>query len=67
MIVSKVKLPGVYICIATAGWGIVSALTAAVHNYVGLLMCRFFLGVVEAVFFPAAIFFLSCWYTKKQM
>jgi hypothetical protein len=29
-------------------WAVVSALTATVHNYTGLLLVRFFLGVVEA-------------------
>ena len=52
MIAGKIKYPGVYICSAMAVWGVISALMATVHNFVGLLMCRFFLGFVEAVFFP---------------
>ncbi|TVY55192.1 putative transporter [Lachnellula cervina] len=34
------------VCMAV--WGIVSGLTAAVHNYTGLVLVRFFLGFVEA-------------------
>jgi sugar phosphate permease len=30
-------------------------------------MVRLFLGFVEAPFFPGAIFFLSCWYTKREI
>lgn len=30
-------------------------------------MCRFFLGCVEASFFPGAIYFLSRWYTRSEM
>ncbi|KAG7528709.1 hypothetical protein FFLO_05970 [Filobasidium floriforme] len=66
MIIGKISRPALYICLACAAWGVVSALTAAVHNYVGLMMGRVALGITEAVFFPGAIFYLSCWYTKKQ-
>jgi hypothetical protein len=31
------------------GWAAVSAATAGVKNYSGLIACRFFLGFVEAV------------------
>jgi len=30
-------------------------------------MCRFFLGAVEAAFFPGCIYYLSRWYTRKEM
>ena len=30
------------------GWAAVSACTATVHNYTGLIICRFFLGFIEA-------------------
>lgn len=33
-------------------WGIVSGCSAAVHNFAGLVTVRFFLGIVEAPFFP---------------
>lgn len=48
-------------------WGLVSACTAAVHSFAGLLLCRFFLGFVEAVFFPGAFFYLTLFYTRKQI
>ena len=32
-------------------WGIISAATAGVTNYAGLLAVRFFLGFVEAAYF----------------
>jgi hypothetical protein len=35
-----------------AAWGVVSAATGAIQSFVGLLLCRFFLGFAEAVFFP---------------
>lgn len=66
MIISKVKLPGVYICGAMALWGVLSACMGAVSSFGSLLACRFFLGIIEAAFFPGALFFLSLFYNRKQ-
>ncbi|KAI3532411.1 TNA1 is necessary for nicotinic acid import into the cell [Colletotrichum tamarilloi] len=66
MIVGKIKWPGAYICCGMAAWGVISSLMAVVHNYEGLLMARFFLGFVEAIFFPGALYFLSLFYNRKQ-
>jgi MFS family permease len=32
-----------------------------------LVVCRFFLGFLEAPFFPGALFILSAWYTPKEL
>jgi len=45
----------------------VSGCTSAVNNTPGLLILRFFLGFVEAPFFPGAVYYLSCWYTKREI
>jgi MFS family permease len=37
------------------------------HNYVGVLLTRFFLGFVEAAFFPGALFLLSKWYKRSEL
>ncbi len=50
-----------------AVWGVVSGCTAAVQGYKSLVVVRFFLGIVEAVFFPGAVFLISSWYTRKEM
>lgn len=39
-----------------------SCLTGLTHNFTGALLTRFFLGFVEAAFFPGALFLLSKWY-----
>lgn len=36
-------------------------------SFVGALLTRFFLGFVEAAFFPGALFLLSKWYTRKEL
>lgn len=43
LIVSKIQYPGIYICCAVALWGMVSACTAVVHSFGGLLACRKFI------------------------
>lgn len=48
-------------------WAFVSGCTAATFNTPGILMVRFFLGFVEAPFFPGAVYFLSCWYTRREI
>jgi MFS family permease len=66
IIVGKVKYPGVYICAAMAVWGMISACMAAVQSYTGLVLARFFIGFVEAVFFPGALYYMSLFYSRKQ-
>jgi MFS family permease len=48
-------------------WALVSGCTAATNSFASLLTFRVFLGIVEAPFFPGAIYFLSCWYTKREL
>ncbi|KAI0884330.1 major facilitator superfamily domain-containing protein [Annulohypoxylon maeteangense] len=67
LLMTKIPRPGLYICSAAVVWGCVSAATAAVKSYQGLLAIRVFLGVTEAVFFPGVIYFLSAWYTRNEL
>lgn len=62
----KVKWPGVYICTAMGAWGVISAAQTAVQNFASLATARFFIGFVEAVFFPGGLFYLSLFYNRKQ-
>lgn len=67
LLITKISRPGMYICCAVIIWGSISAATAAVKTYGQLLAVRTILGVAEAVFFPGAIYYLSAWYTKKEL
>ncbi|KAE8423807.1 major facilitator superfamily domain-containing protein [Aspergillus pseudocaelatus] len=67
LIMTRISRPGMYICVAVVIWGCISAATAAVKTYGQLLAVRAILGVAEAVFFPGAIYYLSAWYTKKEL
>ena len=43
----------------------VAGCTALVQNYGGLVASRFFLGITEAPFYPAATYMLSTFYTRR--
>lgn len=47
-------------------WAIVSTLTFLVQDYHGMLVCRFVLGIVEAPFYPGALFMISLFYNRKE-
>ena len=38
--------PSLYLSFFTIAWGLVSALTCLCHNFAGIVVCRFILGVV---------------------
>ncbi|KFY29700.1 hypothetical protein V494_08541 [Pseudogymnoascus sp. VKM F-4513 (FW-928)] len=68
MLMSSRKIrPSIYMAVCMAGWAIVAALTALVKNYTGLVLVRFFLGVLEAPFYPGALYLLSAFYTRKEV
>ena len=64
-------------------WGIISILTGreltfhlhpsahvlagTTHDFTGAVLTRFFLGFVEAAFFPGALFLLSKWYKRSEL
>ena len=64
-------------------WGVMSILTGqelasflplsshvfvgTAHDFTGALISRFFLGFVEASFFPGALFLLSKWYKRSEL
>jgi len=64
---SKKVRPSLYMAICCTVWGCVAALTALVKNYTGLVLVRFFLGFVEAPFYPGALYILSMFYTRKEI
>lgn len=59
--------PSLYIGFFVVAWGLVSTLTSQVKSYGSIVACRFILGIVEAPFFAGILFYLSSWYTKKEL
>ena len=67
LFLNKIGKPALYLPTAMIIWGTISAATAGVQSYRGLIAVRFFLGFVEAAYFPGCLFFLSAWYTRKEL
>lgn len=42
-------------------------LTGLINSFAGLVIARFFLGVAESGFFPAASFLLTLWYKRYEV
>ncbi|CAI7591036.1 unnamed protein product [Penicillium pancosmium] len=59
--------PSRFLGAAMAIWGVISACQAACQSFTGLVVSRFFLGFVEAPFFPGAVMLMSSWYTRKEL
>ncbi|KAF1851292.1 MFS transporter-like protein [Cucurbitaria berberidis CBS 394.84] len=64
MLITRIK-PGIYMSAWMAIWAVVSACTALVQSFGGLVACRFFLGITE--FYPGATYMLSIFYTRKEV
>ncbi|KAF2124736.1 pantothenate transporter liz1 [Dothidotthia symphoricarpi CBS 119687] len=67
LFLNKTGKPAIYLPSCMIVWGIISGATGACQNFGGLLACRFFLGFVEAAYFPGCLFYLSAWYTRKEL
>ncbi|KAF2742359.1 MFS general substrate transporter [Sporormia fimetaria CBS 119925] len=66
-IVLKMMRPSVWIAILMFFWGLTMTFMGLITNYSGLLAGRFFLGVTESGFFPAATFLLTLWYRRYEV
>lgn len=67
LFLNKIGKPAIYLPTVMIIWGVISAATAGAQSYSGLIAVRFFLGFIEAAYFPGCLFFLSCWYTRKEL
>jgi MFS family permease len=66
-IVLKILRPSIWISTLMFCWGTVMTLMGLVESYEGLLVTRFFLGVTESGFFPAATYLLTIWYLRYEV
>ncbi|KAI4758701.1 MFS transporter [Aureobasidium sp. EXF-3400] len=67
LFLNKIGKPALYLPAVMCVWGVISTCTAAVQSFGGLVAVRFVLGFVEAAYFPGCLFFLSSWYTRKEL
>ncbi|RDW70904.1 uncharacterized protein DSM5745_08415 [Aspergillus mulundensis] len=67
MLLNYFGRPSWHIGLAVVAWGTVTACTAAVNNFGGMMACRTLLGVVEAPVYAGMLFYLSKWYKKTEL
>lgn len=67
LFLAKCGKPAIYLPSVMIIWGIISGAIAASHSYGAVVAIRFCLGFVEAAYFPGCLYFLSCWYTRKEL
>lgn len=66
MILTRVR-PSYFMAGFMMAWAVISGLTAVVQDYTGIILARFFLGIVEAPYYPGALYMLSIFYTRKEL
>ncbi|KAK4126974.1 MFS general substrate transporter [Parathielavia appendiculata] len=59
--------PGWFIPAISLGFGVVSLLTAYVHNFAEAAGVRFVLGIFEAGMMPGIAYYLSRWYRRSEL
>jgi MFS family permease len=57
--INRISRPSYYIGFAMSIWGLISTLSGCAQNFAGMVMVRFFLGIVEAAFLPGALLIQS--------
>ncbi|CAL1701093.1 unnamed protein product [Somion occarium] len=67
MFLNYIGKPSLYLPACMIIWGTISTLTGITENFVGALLTRFFLGFMEAAFFPGALFLISKWYKRSEL
>ncbi|KAJ8118147.1 hypothetical protein OPT61_g805 [Boeremia exigua] len=55
-------LPGIMMV-----WGTICACMSLTKHYRDMLVMRFFLGCIEAGFFPGVLYVMTCWYKKAEI
>jgi MFS family permease len=66
-LLSKKYNPAIIIPLAVCLWGIATSAAVASKNVGHLMACRFIIGAVEASYKPCEVFYLSLFYTRKEM
>lgn len=56
-----------WICRIMVSWGLATAAMMFAYNQYTLYFLRFLIGVMEAGFGPAILFYLACWFPKKTL
>ncbi|KAI1125051.1 major facilitator superfamily domain-containing protein [Nemania abortiva] len=59
--------PRIHISVITAAWGVIMLGMGFVKTFGEFTALRVIIGVLEAGFFPSAVYLLSTWYTRYEL
>lgn len=59
--------PGKWLSFQIIVWSVVATVQSEMKNYSHYLALRFIVGMCEGGFIPGALFYLSTWYTRKEL
>ncbi|PVH94777.1 MFS general substrate transporter [Periconia macrospinosa] len=59
--------PSLFMAGFCLAWSIISLLSFLATNYPSMVILRFVLGIVEAPFYPGALYIISLFYTRKEI
>ncbi|KAI9733920.1 MAG: hypothetical protein M1834_002575 [Cirrosporium novae-zelandiae] len=63
----KILPPSYWATFVVFGWGLIATLQCVVQSWEGEMVCRFFLGAVEAGFGPGIPYLLSFFYLRHEL
>ncbi|KAK1992160.1 MFS general substrate transporter [Colletotrichum falcatum] len=66
-IVLKKVRPSLWLSFLVLSWGTVMTLMGVVKDFKGMVICRVFLGLCEAGFFPGAVYIVTTWYPRHEL
>ncbi|KAK9461812.1 major facilitator superfamily domain-containing protein [Lipomyces oligophaga] len=67
LILSSIPRPNIYLPAVMICWGVISTSVGAAKTYGAMVGLRVLIGIFEAGFYPGVIYYLSCWYTSKEL
>ncbi|KAF7537490.1 hypothetical protein G7054_g3680 [Neopestalotiopsis clavispora] len=67
ILLKKFKRPSVYLGTLVTSWGIIMMCHGFVKNFAGLMVVRMILGILEAGFYPGAVYLCTFWYMPKEL
>ncbi|OZJ03655.1 hypothetical protein BZG36_03918 [Bifiguratus adelaidae] len=64
---STIFRPSRWIPLIMCSWGTIVMLMSVATTYAGLLVCRLITGCIESGMYPGILYYLSFWYTRREM
>lgn len=59
--------PSTWLSLIMVCWGIITVCMGFTQSFAGLLVCRIFLGMCEAGFFPGCVYLISMYYRRYEL